>query len=83
MNARKYINFFLEKYHDKKQDNDNTVSSINNYSVSYNNFIILLKGWIPSRFEEVKDKNFSFVHIDVDLYQPTLDSLNFFNNFII
>lgn len=36
------------------------------------------KGWIPERFNEVKDKEFSFVHIDVDLYQPTLDSLNFF-----
>ena len=42
LNAKKYINFFLEKYHDKQQDNDNTVSSINNYSISYNNFIILV-----------------------------------------
>ena len=36
------------------------------------------KGWIPERFSEIKDKKFSFVHIDVDLYQPTLDSLKFF-----
>lgn len=36
------------------------------------------KGWIPTRFKEVENKKFSFVHIDVDLYQPTLDSLNFF-----
>lgn len=36
------------------------------------------KGWIPSRFEEISDQRFCFVHIDVDLYQPTLDSLNFF-----
>lgn len=36
------------------------------------------KGWIPARFNEVKDKEFCFIHIDVDLYQPTLDSLNFF-----
>lgn len=35
-------------------------------------------GWIPSRFQEVSDKTFSFVHIDVDLYQPTYDSLAFF-----
>jgi len=42
LNAKKYINFFLEKYHDKQQDNNNTVSSINNYSISYNNFIILV-----------------------------------------
>lgn len=36
------------------------------------------KGWIPERFDEVSDRQFSFVHIDVDLYQPTLDSLRFF-----
>ncbi|HAO41953.1 MAG TPA: macrocin O-methyltransferase, partial [Afipia sp.] len=36
------------------------------------------RGWIPSRFEEVASRRFSFVHIDVDLHQPTLDSLAFF-----
>ena len=30
------------------------------------------------KFNEVSDKAFSFVHIDVDLYQPTIDSLEFF-----
>jgi len=38
----------------------------------------LHKGWIPERFADVQDRNFSFVHIDVDLYQPTLDSFAFF-----
>tara|TARA_Y100000590_G_scaffold448515_1_gene585290 strand:- start:38 stop:805 length:768 start_codon:yes stop_codon:yes gene_type:complete len=42
------------------------------------NFIKTYKGWIPERFDEVKDRTFSFVHIDVDLYQPTYDSLEFF-----
>ena len=41
-------------------------------------FIKLYKGWIPERFNEVKDKNFCFVHVDVDLYEPTLESLQFF-----
>jgi O-methyltransferase len=36
------------------------------------------KGWIPARFAEVKDRRFAFVHIDVDLYQPTRDTLEFF-----
>jgi O-methyltransferase len=35
-------------------------------------------GWIPERFGEVASCRFSFVHIDVDLYQPTRDSLEFF-----
>ena len=41
-------------------------------------FIKYYKGWIPETFHEVKDETFSFVHIDVDLYQPTLDSFEFF-----
>ncbi|MCB1801869.1 MAG: class I SAM-dependent methyltransferase [Gammaproteobacteria bacterium] len=36
------------------------------------------KGWIPTRFDDVADRRFRFVHLDVDLYQPTLDSLEFF-----
>ncbi len=35
-------------------------------------------GWIPDRFGDVADKKFAFVHIDVQLYQPTWDSLHFF-----
>lgn len=41
-------------------------------------FIKYFKGWIPERFNEVKDRKFSFVHIDVDLYQPIYDSFQFF-----
>ncbi len=36
------------------------------------------KGWIPDRFPEVAEHSFAFVHIDVDLYQPTKDALAFF-----
>ena len=36
------------------------------------------KGWIPDRFNEVADRRFSFLHIDVDLYEPTRDSIAFF-----
>ncbi|MBI3889900.1 MAG: class I SAM-dependent methyltransferase, partial [Candidatus Wallbacteria bacterium] len=35
-------------------------------------------GWIPSRFGEVENSRFCFVHIDVDLHDPTLQSLEFF-----
>lgn len=37
-----------------------------------------MTGWIPERFEEVANRSFAFVHIDVDLAQPTLDSFGFF-----
>jgi len=36
------------------------------------------KGWIPRCFAEIESHTFCFVHIDVDLFRPTLDSLEFF-----
>lgn len=36
------------------------------------------KGWIPDRFSEVSDMKFCFVHLDIDLYQPTFDAIQFF-----
>jgi hypothetical protein len=41
-------------------------------------FVRFYPGWIPERFPEVADRSFCFVHIDVDLYEPTRDSLEFF-----
>ena len=35
-------------------------------------------GWIPGRFSDVADRKFSFVHVDVDLEEPTRDSIEFF-----
>ncbi len=35
-------------------------------------------GWIPQRFADAADKTFSLVHVDVDLEQPTRDSIEFF-----
>jgi hypothetical protein len=35
-------------------------------------------GWIPHTFSEVAKNDFAFVHIDVDLYEPTRDSIAFF-----
>jgi O-methyltransferase len=42
------------------------------------NRIRYYRGWIPERFPEITDKRFAFVHIDVDLHQPTKDSFEFF-----
>ncbi len=40
--------------------------------------LVFHKGWIPSQFKNVAAKQFSFVHVDVDLEQPTRDSIEFF-----
>jgi O-methyltransferase len=41
-------------------------------------FVEFHKGWIPERFVDVADREFCLVHIDVDLHDPTHDSLEFF-----
>ena len=41
-------------------------------------FISYHKGWIPDQFHEVADLRFCWVHIDVDLYRPIKDSIEFF-----
>ena len=42
------------------------------------NFVNIYKGWIPDVFNLTNNQIYQFVHIDVDLYKPTLDSLNYF-----
>jgi O-methyltransferase len=36
------------------------------------------KGWIPACFEGLPERQYRFVHIDVDLYDPTRSSLEYF-----
>jgi O-methyltransferase len=38
----------------------------------------LFKGWIPDAFTMVEHGRYAFVHLDLDLEQPTRDSLEFF-----
>ena len=40
--------------------------------------VVLQKGWIPNSFAEHLNRYYSFVHIDVDLYQSTKDCLEYF-----
>lgn len=50
---------------------------VNNLQM-YEHMLVIHKGWIPERFKDIEKMKFSFLHVDVDLYDPTLDSLKFF-----
>ena len=41
-------------------------------------FVKIFKSWIPRDFHKISNYKFSFVHLDVDLYEPTFNSLDFF-----
>jgi hypothetical protein len=40
--------------------------------------IAYFPGWIPAAFDTRAEKRYRFVHVDVDLYQPTKDSFEYF-----
>ena len=61
-------------------------ANIEDVKVLFNQFknVNIIKGWIPKVFESLDEKNkYKFVHIDVDLYQPTFDSLNYIYDKIV
>lgn len=44
---------------------------------------VLVRGWIPEVFARLPDTEWSFVHVDVDLYQPTLNCLSYFHKRLV
>ena len=54
-----------------------SVESVQGYLARFSN-VEIYKGLFPETSAPIADKRFSFVHLDVDLYQPTYDSLQFF-----
>ena len=47
-------------------------------NLAEHDFIVYHPGWIPQTFAGLEKERFAYVHVDVDLYQPVKDSLNFF-----
>jgi O-methyltransferase len=54
-----------------------SLEKVENYLSNYKN-IFCYKGKFPDTSEPIKNKKFSFVHLDVDLFQSTIDCLKFF-----
>jgi hypothetical protein len=53
------------------------LEEVKNYLKKYQN-VHFYKGLFPSTADPVKNKKFSFVHLDLDLYEATLASIKFF-----
>lgn len=58
-------------------DYPSSYDDVKRYLSKYKN-AYLIKGLFPSSANRIKNKKFSLVHLDVDIYQSTIDSLNFF-----
>lgn len=60
-----------------KDINNTTIESVQKYLEKYDN-VFFYKGKFPDTAEPIKDLVFSFVHLDADLYESTLNGLKFF-----
>lgn len=59
-------------------DFSSSFNSVKNYLSNYSN-IIITPGIFPQETSNIiENEQFSFVHLDVDVFQSTLDALNFF-----
>jgi len=68
---------FGVKYWKDGEFSNTSEGAVRDYLSRYKN-VFFHKGRFPETANPVKDTKFSFVHLDVDLYQSTLDCLEFF-----
>jgi len=68
---------FGTKYWKTGEFNDTSLDNVKKYLSKYKK-INFHKGKFPETSEPIKDKKFSFVHLDVDLFQSTKDCLEIF-----
>ena len=68
--------FGQKKWYDN-EFSDTSVESIKELLKKYDD-VHIVKGIFPESGKEIVDKKFCFVHLDVDLYKSTIDSLRFF-----
>ena len=68
---------FGEKFWKENEFNNTSKYKVTKYLSKYEN-IKIYQGKFPDTSEPIKNNMFSFVHLDVDLYQSTMDCLIFF-----
>tara|TARA_B100000029_G_scaffold451010_1_gene475276 strand:+ start:65 stop:766 length:702 start_codon:yes stop_codon:yes gene_type:complete len=68
---------FGQKHWHDNEFNNTSIESVKKILKKYDN-VHIFKGIFPDSGKEIINKKFCFVHLDVDLYKSTIDSLRFF-----
>tara|TARA_B100001540_G_C15807189_1_gene642629 strand:+ start:120 stop:821 length:702 start_codon:yes stop_codon:yes gene_type:complete len=68
---------FGQKHWYENEFSNTSVESIKKLLNKYSN-VDIIKGIFPESGKGIVDRKFCFVHLDVDLYKSTIDSLKFF-----
>jgi len=64
-------------YHKKKLKFTMPIETFSKNMADFPN-ITTIKGWIPEVLSTLPDNKYRFIHIDVDMYEPTLGCLKYF-----
>jgi len=76
-NVSKHDTHFGQKHWHDNEFSNTSEESIKNLLKKYQN-VHVIKGIFPETGQKILDNKFCFVHLDVDLYKSTIDSLRFF-----
>ena len=71
------LSMYDDPRHARKGESAASFNAVVDYLKGYPN-LYFYKGLFPSSAGRVEQKTFSFVHLDVDLYESTLECLKFF-----
>jgi len=61
---------------------DTSYETVKNYLSTFN-FVQITKGRIQENTEIFNDKKIHFIHLDMDIYEPTIFSLKFFDKILV
>jgi O-methyltransferase len=70
------VNSSLDQ-HKEGDFSDTSIDAVSSYLRDCPN-VVFYKGYFPETAKPIKDKKFSFVHIDVDIYRSVMDCCEFF-----
>lgn len=80
--AAEDINKAVEVAHTPGVFGDTSFESVKKYLAEFRN-IEIYKGRIQDTSYNVRDTSFRFVHLDMDIYEPTIYALRFFNDRLV
>lgn len=68
----------VDSFHKPKDFSDVNFLDVQRYLANFNN-VILYKGRFQDMYVQIEGQKFHFIHLDVDIYEPTSFALNFFD----
>jgi len=77
--AESDIDHRLDGPHTTDKFKDTSFDEVSKYLSVFNN-VVVYRGRFQDQCSQIQEESFSFVHVDVDIYEPTVACLHFFSS---